>query len=138
MIQIIVILIFVYVVIGIYKVVSDSRLRLIDQPGYIRNPKLKTTLVIIMIWLPLLIIELREFGIKNTWENRKRLKERKKRAKLERIMRRATAKDILLNEKYRKAAKEAVEEIDKEKKLKKNLINKHIKEKNKKILYKYR
>jgi hypothetical protein len=116
MTQTILIVIFVYVVIGVHKVVSDSRLRLIDKPGYIRNPKLKTTLGVIILWLPLLIVDLREFGIKHMWENKKRLKGRNKRAKLERIMKRTTVKDILLNEKYHKAAKEAIEEIDKEKK----------------------
>ena len=115
MTQTILIVIFVYVVIGVYKVVSDSRLRLIDKPGYIRNPKLKTTLGVIILWLPLLIVDLKEFGIKHMWESNKRLKERKKRAKLERMMRRATAIDILSN-KYQKATKEALEEIDKEKK----------------------
>jgi hypothetical protein len=116
MTQIILIVIFVYVVIGIHKVVSDSRLRLIDKPGYIRNPKLKTTLGVIILWLPLLIMDLKEFGIKDMWEDKKRLKGRNKQAKLERMMTRATALDILLNEKYHKATKEALEEIDKEKK----------------------
>jgi len=116
MTQTILIVIFVYVMIGVYKVVSDSRLRLIDKPDYIRNPKLKTTLGVIILWLPLLIVDLKEFGIKHMWESKKRLKGRNKRAKLERMMRRATPKDILLNEKYQKATKEALEEIDKEKK----------------------
>ncbi len=129
MTQTILIVIFVYVVIGVYKVVSDSRLRLIDKPGYMRNLKLKTTLGVTILWLPLLIMDIKEFGIKCMWETKKRLKGRNKRAKLERMMKRATPKDILLNEKYQKAAKEAIEEIDKEKKLKKNIINKHIKEK---------
>lgn len=115
MTQTILIVIFVYVVIGVYKVVSDSRLRLIDKPGYIRNPKLKTTLGVIILWLPLLIVDLKEFGIKHMWESKKRLKGRNKRAKLERMMRGATAIDILSN-KYQKARKEALEEIDKEKK----------------------
>jgi len=75
---------------------------------------LKTTLGVIILWLPLLIVDLREFGIKHMWENKKRLKVRNKRAKLERIMKRTTVKDILLSEKYHKAAKEAIEEIDKE------------------------
>ncbi|MBA7585539.1 hypothetical protein ES708_27523 [subsurface metagenome] len=114
MTQTILIVIFVYVVIGVYKVVSDSRLRLIDKPGYIRNPKLKTTLGVIILWLPLLIVDLKEFGIKHMWESKKRLKGRNKRAKLERMMRGATAIDILSN-KYQKARKEALEEIDKEK-----------------------
>jgi len=114
--QIILIVIFVYIVIGVYKVVSDSRLRLIDKPGYMRNPKLKTTLGVIILWLPLLITDIKEFGIKRMWETKKRLKGRNRRAKLERMMRRATPKDILLNEKYQKATKEALEEIDKEKK----------------------
>jgi len=116
MTQTILIVIFVYVVIGVYKVVSDSRLRLIDKPDYIRNPKLKTTLGVIILWLPLLIVDLKEFGIRHMWENKKRLKGRNKRAKLERMMRRATAIDILSNGKYQKATKEALEEIDKEKK----------------------
>ena len=113
--QTILIVIFVYVVIGVYKIVSDSRLRLIDKPGYMRNPKLKTTLGVIILWLPLLIVDIKEFGIKHIWETKKRLKGRNKRAKLERMMRRATAIDILSN-KYQKARKEALEEIDKEKK----------------------
>lgn len=113
--QTILIVIFVYIVIGVYKVVSDSRLRLIDKPGYMRSPKLKTTLGVIILWLPLLIVDLKEFGIKHMWESNKRLKGRKKRAKLERMMRGATAIDILSN-KYQKARKEALEEMDKEKK----------------------
>lgn len=114
--QIILIIIIVYVAFGVYKVVADSRRRLIDKPGYIRNPKLKTTLGVIILWLPLLIVDLKELGIKHMWENKKRLKGRNKRAKLERMMRGATAIDILSNEKYQKATKEALEEIDKEKK----------------------
>lgn len=113
--QTILIVIFVYIVIGVYKVVSDSRLRLIDKPGYMRSPKPKTTLGVIILWLPLLIVDLKEFGIKHMWESNKRLKGRKKRAKLERMMRGATAIDILSN-KYQKARKEALEEMDKEKK----------------------
>lgn len=113
--QTILIVIFVYVVIGVYKVVSDFRLRLIDKPGYMRNPKLKTTLGVIILWLPLFITDIKEFGIKRMWETKKRLKGRNKRAKLERMMRRATAIDILSN-KYQKARKEALEEMDKEKK----------------------
>ena len=113
--QTILIVIFVYIVIGVYKVVSDSRLRLIDKPSYMRSPKLKTTLGVIILWLPLLIVDLKEFGIKHMWESNKRLKGRKKRAKLERMMRGATAIDILSN-KYQKARKEALEEMDKEKK----------------------
>lgn len=112
----ILIIIFVYVVIGVYKVVSDSRLRFIDKPGYMRNPKLITTLSVIILWLPLLITDIKEFGIKRMWETKKRSKGRNKRAKLEKMMRGATAIDILSNEKYQKATKEALEEIDKEKK----------------------
>jgi hypothetical protein len=117
MIPIIIILILIYIVIGIYKVISDSRLRLIDQPDYIRHPKFLITLLIIIMWFPLLITELKEYGVKHTLEYRRRLKKREKRAKLER-MERKMARDpvrLLLSEKYHKAAEEAIEEINREK-----------------------
>jgi len=62
MIPIIIILILIYIVIGIYKVISDSRLRLIDQPDYIRHPKFLITLLIIIMWFPLLITELKNMA----------------------------------------------------------------------------
>jgi len=50
-------LIFLYVLIGIFKVILDSKKCLSDQPHYIRNPKLILTLIAIIMWLPLLPAE---------------------------------------------------------------------------------
>ena len=47
--------------IGAIRVVSDYRQLKINQPDYVRNPKLWQTLVIVLIWPILLFLDTRFF-----------------------------------------------------------------------------
>lgn len=107
-----------YFIIGIYKVVSDFRLRIIDRPFYTRDPKIGFILLIIIAWPIFLIIKIKIFGIKRVYQDKLRMYHKRKQAKYERVFRRIISGDssILFSNKYNRASKEFKEENERNKK----------------------
>lgn len=73
MIKIIIILILIYIAGGIYRIVSDFRQPFINKPDYVRNPRLSLFLFIMIMWFPLLIMDIRQTGIKRLWKENRRM-----------------------------------------------------------------
>ena len=72
MLKIIAILILIYIAGGIYRIVSDFRQPLINKPDYVRNPRLSLFLFIMIMWFPLLIMDIKQIGIKRLWKQNRR------------------------------------------------------------------
>lgn len=126
MIWAIIILFLIYIAMGIYRIVSDSRLSFMDQPDYIRHPKLGMYLFVVMLWpisdIDFFVRAIQVNGIRGflrEWqEDRKRMKISRIIGKLERMRKKMTPSELLLSEKYNrlsKEVKELLEEIKKEK-----------------------
>lgn len=61
------IIIFVYIIIGIFRVISLFLQSLHNRPIAIAKLQLKYILVAITMWLPLLILRIKNYGIKTVW-----------------------------------------------------------------------
>ena len=110
--QIIIIIVFVYILIGIYKVIYDFGLGLGDQPLYVHNPKLIVILFVVITWFYYLVFELRLLGLKTILKRRKQIKIGRKIAKEEKAIRK---KGLLFQDsKHSKALDKAMEEMKKE------------------------
>ena len=112
LIKIIIILIFIYLIGGIYKVVYDFRLASIDQPMYVRRFKLSGVIFAMIVWFPLLIMYVKTAGgITRYLKLRKGFKKRTKIEKLSKLVSRDPSKDNL--NKLKKVIKDS-KQFDKE------------------------
>ena len=64
--QIILLIIFLYLLGGLPKIVSDITKPSFNRPLYTRNPIL--VLFVLVAWLPLRVMQIKELGIKRLWQ----------------------------------------------------------------------
>lgn len=73
MIKIIVILVAIYIAGGIYRIIFDFRQPSINQPDYVRHPSLGLILLVMVMWFPFLVMDIKNIGIRRMWKEHKRM-----------------------------------------------------------------